>query len=68
VIILTLIITPFLYGASLGSSKLLKLNKFNRIALSLYTVAWPASKDEYKDYNSQKSYDPGKAEVLAWWC
>jgi hypothetical protein len=65
VIILTLTITSFSYGASLGSSKLLKLNKFDRIALSLYTVARPASEDEYKDYNSQESYDLSKAEALA---
>jgi hypothetical protein len=24
-----------------------------------------ASEDEYKDYNSQESYDPDKAEALA---
>jgi hypothetical protein len=68
VVILTSTITPFSYGASLGSSELLELDEFDRIALSLYTVARPASEDEYKDYNSQESYDPGKVGALAWWC
>jgi hypothetical protein len=68
VVIPTLTITPFLYGAFLGSSELLKLDEFDCIALFLYTVARPASKDKYKDYNSQESYDPGKAGALAWWC
>jgi hypothetical protein len=66
VVIPTLTITPFSYGASLGSSELLKLDEFDRIALSLHTVAWPASENEYEDYNSQESYDPGKAGTLAW--
>jgi hypothetical protein len=65
VVILTFTITPFSYGAFLGSFELLKLNKFNCIALSLYAVARLASEDKYKDYNSQKSYDPGKAGALA---
>jgi len=56
---------PFSYSTSLGSSKLLELDKFNRIALSLYTIARPASEDEYEDYNSQESYDPGKRGALA---
>jgi len=33
------------------SQDLPELDVFNKIILSLYTVAWPASKDEYKDYN-----------------
>ena len=31
---------------------------YNRIKASLKTIARLASEDEYKDYNSQKSYDP----------
>jgi hypothetical protein len=42
VVILTLTITPFSYGAFLGSSELLKLDEFNRIALSLHAVARPS--------------------------
>jgi hypothetical protein len=68
VVIPTLTITPFSYGASLGSSELLELDEFDRIALSLYAVARLASEDEYEDYNSQELYDPGKAGALAWWC
>ena len=56
---------PFIYGTSLSSSKLLELDKFNRIALSLYIIARLASKDKYKDYNSQESYNPGKRGALA---
>jgi len=44
-----------------------ELDAFNRIALSLRSVARPASEDEYEDYNSQESYDPGKKGALAWW-
>jgi len=58
-------IMPFSYSTSLGSSKLLELDEFNRITLSLHTVTRPASKDEYKDYNSQESYDPSKEGALA---
>jgi hypothetical protein len=68
VVILTLTITPFSYSASLGFSELLELDEFDRIALFLHAVARPASKDKYEDYNSQESYDPGKAGALAWWC
>ena len=57
-----------MYNASSGSSKLLELDEFDCIALSLYIVARLANEDKYKDYNSQESYDPGKAGVLAWWC
>ena len=35
--------------------------------MSLCSIARPASKDEYKDYNSQESYDSGKKGALAWW-
>jgi hypothetical protein len=44
------------------------MDPFDKIALSLYTVARPASEDEYEDYNSQDSYDPGKRGALVWWC
>jgi hypothetical protein len=43
------------------------LDAFDRIALSLRSVARPASEDEYEDYNSQESYDSGKKGALAWW-
>jgi len=33
--------------------------------LSLYIIARLASKDKYKDYNSQESYNPGKRGALA---
>jgi hypothetical protein len=56
------VVTPtppaFLYNSL--SRKLLELDAFNRIALSLIVVAQPASEDEYEDYNSLESYDPGK--------
>jgi hypothetical protein len=31
-------------------------------------VIRPSSGDEYVDYNSEESYDPGKKGALAWWC
>ena len=65
-VIVPLTTLAFLYNNP--SRELLELNTFNRIALSLRLVARPASKDEYKDYNSLESYDPGKKGALAWWC
>ena len=50
------------------SHKLLELDTFNRIALSLRSVARLASKDEYKDYNSLDSYNPSKKGALAQQC
>ncbi len=50
------------------SHKLPELDRFDRIALSLRAVAQPASEDEYEDYNSLESCDPGKKGALAWWC
>jgi hypothetical protein len=44
-----------------------ELDAYDRIALSLRSIARPASEDEYEDYNSQESYDPGKKGALAWW-
>jgi hypothetical protein len=55
--------TPFSYNNL--SQDLLELDAFNKIVLSLRTVTRPASEDEYKDYNSQESYDPGKKGTLA---
>jgi len=55
----------FLYNNP--SQELPELDTFDRIALSLCSVARPASEDEYEDYNSQESYDPGKRGALAWW-
>jgi hypothetical protein len=43
-----------------------ELNTFNRITLSLRSVTRPASENEYEDYNSQESYEPGKKRALAW--
>jgi hypothetical protein len=55
--------TPFSYGDP--SQEVPELDAFDKIALSLRTVARPASEDEYEDYNSQESYDPGKKGALA---
>ena len=57
---------PFSYDNAFKEPK--ELNAFDRIALSLCSVARPASKDEYKDYNSQESYVLSKKGALAWWC
>jgi hypothetical protein len=45
-----------------------ELNTFDQIALSLRSVARPASEDKYKDYNSQDLYALRKKEALDWWC
>jgi hypothetical protein len=45
-----------------------ELDTYDRIALSLRAEARPASQDEFEDYNSLESYDPGKKGALAWWC
>jgi hypothetical protein len=42
-----------------------ELDAFDEIVLSLQSVARPASEDEYEDYNSQESYNPGKKGALA---
>jgi hypothetical protein len=65
-VIVPLTTSAFTYGNP--SHELLELNAFNRIALSLRSVTRLASEDEYKDYNSLDSYDPGKKGALAWWC
>jgi hypothetical protein len=65
VIILILATTPFLYKNQNQKEAIKPLNAYNWIKLSLSTIARLASKDKYKDYNSQESYDPGKKEALA---
>ena len=57
---------PFSYDNAFKELK--ELDAFDRIALSLRSVARPASEDEYEDYNSQESYALSKKEALAWWC
>jgi hypothetical protein len=53
---------PFSYNNP--SQDIPEMDPFDKIALSLYTVARPASEDEYKDYNLQDSYNPGKRGAL----
>jgi hypothetical protein len=62
--VIPLNITPFSYGKQ-PPYELLELDTFNKIALSLRSVTRPASEDEYEDYNSQESFDPGKKGALA---
>ena len=62
--VIPLNITPFSYGKQ-PPHELLELNTFNKITLSLRLVTWPVSEDEYKDYNSQESFNPGKKGALA---
>jgi hAT family C-terminal dimerisation region len=58
--------TPFSYEDQ-NQAEPQELDTFDRIALSLRSVTRPASEDEYEDYNSQESYEPGKKGALAWW-
>jgi hypothetical protein len=60
--------TPSAFSRDSSSHEISELDAFNRIALSLTAVARPASQDEFEDYNSLESYDPGKKGALAWWC
>jgi hypothetical protein len=60
--------TPMPFSYNNPSRELPELDRFDQIALSLRAVARPASEDEYEDYNSLDSYDPGKKGALAWWC
>jgi hypothetical protein len=62
-IILIPIITSFSYENQ-NQTEPRKLNIFNRIILSLRSITRSASEDEYKNYNSQKSYKSGKKRVL----
>ena len=64
IIILVLTITLFSYENQ-NQAKPRELNIFDRIVLFFRSVTKPASEDEYKDYNSQKSYEPGKKGTLA---
>ncbi len=65
VVIPVLTTTPFSYENQ-NQAEPQELDTFDRIALSLCSITRPASKDEYKDYNSQESYKPGKKGALAW--
>jgi hypothetical protein len=60
--------TPPAFSHDSLSHEIPELDAFDRIALSLTAVARPASQDEFEDYNSLESYDPGKKGALAWWC
>jgi hypothetical protein len=62
-VIIPPIILTFIYNNP--SYKLLKLDTFNRIALSLCLIARLASKDKYKDYNLLDLYNLGKKGALA---
>jgi hypothetical protein len=60
--------TPFLFKKQNQEEGPLKpLDTYDRIKATLEAVARPASQDEYEDYNSEDSYDPGKKGALAWW-
>jgi hypothetical protein len=59
---------PFSYEKQNKGEAAKPLDTYDRIKASLETVARPASEDEYEDYNSQESYDPGTKGALAWWC
>jgi hAT family C-terminal dimerisation region len=41
---------------------------FDRIASILRSFARPSSGDEYVDYNSEDSFDPGEEGAHVWWC
>ena len=56
--------TSFSYEKQNQGETAKPLNTYDRIKASLKTVARPASEDEYKDYNSHESYDPGIKGVL----
>ena len=61
--------TPFLYkNQNLNEPiELEELDAYDCIALARLSIARPSSIDEFEDYNSQESYDPGKKGALAWW-
>jgi hypothetical protein len=63
----TLTTTPFSYEKQNQGEAAEPLDTYDRIKASLKTVARPASEDEYEDYNSHESYDPGTKGALAWW-
>ena len=61
-VIIPLITLTFIYNNP--SYKLLKLDAFNRIALSLCLISRLASKDKYKDYNLLDLYNLSKKGAL----
>lgn len=60
--------TPPAFSHDSSSHEISELDTFDRISISLRAVARPASQDEFEDYNSLASHDPGKQGALAWWC
>jgi hypothetical protein len=65
VIIPVPITTPFSYENQ-NQAEPRELDTFDRIVLSFRSVIKLVSEDEYENYNSQESYEPGKKEVFAW--
>ena len=57
--------TPFSYEKQNQGEATEPLDTYDRIKASLKTVARPASEDEYEDYNSHESYNPGIKGALA---
>ena len=53
------IITPFSYEKQNKGEVIKPLDMYNRIKASLKIITGPANKNEYENYISQKSYDPG---------
>ncbi len=43
------------------------MDTYDYIKTSFKIVARPVSEDEYEDYNSYESYDPGTKGVFVWW-
>jgi hypothetical protein len=64
VVILILATISFLYENQNQGEAIELLNTYNQIKLFLSVVAKLASKNKYKDYNSQESYNPGKKGAL----
>jgi hypothetical protein len=62
-VILILITISFSYENQ-NQAESREFNIFNRIILSLRSITRSASKNEYKNYNSQKSYESGKKKAL----
>jgi hypothetical protein len=63
-IILIPIITPFSYENQ-NQIKSREFDIFNRIILFLRSVTRPANENEYKNYNSQESYESDKKRAFA---
>jgi hypothetical protein len=66
VVFLILAIISFSYENQNQEEAMKLLNVYDRIKLSFSAVVKLASKGEYKDYNSQESYDPGKKGAFVW--